>query len=132
MEEKPRNKREIEAVDDEYLQWVADACSSEPRMNYKQLSVHVLGKEENYLYSLRSRYPQLKEMMRQTVLNRFQEMAQAAQQVIYDLAVSAESESVRLASARDIMSRGNYDPVAKVENTNKDITVELNLDEDTD
>lgn len=131
MEEfKPSETRN--EIDDVYLQWVADICATQPRMNYKQLSANVLKKDENYLYNLRNRHPQLKEMMRQTVLDKFQEMAQIAQDVIFELATTAESETVRLSSARDIMSRGSYDAVAKVENTNKDITVELNFDEDID
>lgn len=124
-------KRNVAAIDDEYLQEVADICANHPRMTYKQLSVDILGQAENYLYDLRSRHPQLKEMMRQTTLDRFEELAKLAQQTIIDLMVNSENDNVRLASAKDYLSRGAYDAVQKVENTNKDITVELvNDDED--
>lgn len=54
-----------------------------------------------------------------------QEIAAEAKQTQLDLMRNAQSENVRSNIAKDFLSRAGYDATTKVENTNREIVVEL-------
>ena len=125
------NKRASrEEITDEYLREIAKVCSDNPRKTFQDISIE-MGFAKSYIHTLRYRYPQLVEMTDQLTRDRFKELARLGLETTMELMVSAESESVRLNAAREFMSRAGYDAKQVIEQTNKDITVELvNEDED--
>lgn len=124
------NKRASrEKITDEYLREIAEICSNNPRKTFQDISIE-MGFAKSYIHTLRGRYPQLVEMTDELTRDRFKELARLGLETTMELMVSAESESVRLNAAKEFMSRAGYDAVQKVENTNKEITIELIKDED--
>lgn len=122
-------RQERHKVDDEYLESIAELCANNPEMSFASISTELLGFSEGYIRNLRHKYPQLRKMTDYKVNEKFKEAAIKAQNRIEHL-LFAESETVSLQAAKDILSRAGYDAVAKVENTNKEITIELFDDED--
>ena len=112
----------------EYLEEIAKLCVV-PGKSYKQVGLD-LGKSESYISNLRRDYPELVEMTDNLMRQRFKELAVEATAQIANLMHGAESETVRLNAAKEIVSKAGYDAVQKVENTNKEITIELIKDED--
>lgn len=110
-------------ITDEYLEEVAHLCAHSG-IGYRQLSKE-MGYAEGYLYDLRRRYPQLIEMTDNAMREKFKELSASGIEETYRLMLNAESEAVRLNAAKEILSRAGYDAVQKVENTNKEITVEF-------
>lgn len=122
------NKRaSTEKITDEYLQEIAAICSDNPRKTFQDISIE-MGFGKSYIHTLRSRYPQLVEMTDQLTKDRFKELARLGLETTMELMISAESETVRLNAAKEFMSRAGYDAKTVVENTNKDIVVELKKD----
>lgn len=115
-------------ITEEYLQHMADLCSR-PGVSFKQVSLD-LGKAENYIRQLRYEYPELVEMTDNRIRERFKEMSNSATNKLYELMEGAANENVQLNAAKEILSKAGYDAVQKVENTNKEIVVELFDDED--
>lgn len=107
----------------EYLDDIAKLCAYSGK-TYAEISKEI-GKNEEYIYTLRSRYPYLVEKTDEFMAERFKEMASAGLEETIRLMTEADSEVVRLNAAKDILSRAGYDSVKRVENTNKEITVEL-------
>jgi phage terminase small subunit len=61
----------------------------------------------------------LQKERRERIQNRLATMAEKSAEMLFDLAVNAESENVRLNAIRDILDRGGYKPTDKVENKNE-------------
>lgn len=119
-----------ETITDEYLRQIAEICSDNPRKTFREISID-LGYAESYIRTLRSKHPRLVEMTDQLTRDRFKELARVGLDTTMELMVGAESETVRLNAAKEFMSRAGYDAKQVIEQTNKDITVELvNDDED--
>ena len=119
-----RKRVSVEKITDEYLRQIAEICSDNPRKTFQDISIE-LGYKKSYIRDLRYKYPQLVEMTDQLTRDRFKELARVGLDTTMELMVSAESETVRLNAARDILSRGGYDAKTVVENTNKEILVEI-------
>lgn len=111
-------------IDDEYLEEIATICANASRKTFKQISED-MGFEGNYIYTLRRRYPQLITMTDEKIKSRFKEMSADGTHKLYELMMNAESESVQLNAAKEILSRAGYDAVQKTETTNKEIIVEI-------
>jgi phage terminase small subunit len=61
----------------------------------------------------------LQKERRERIQNRLATMAEKTAEMLFDLAVNAESENVRLTAIRDILDRSGYKPTDKVENKNE-------------
>lgn len=128
MEDKKDKYANRVVVDEEYLQNVAEMCSV-PGKSFKQVSLD-MGKAESYVHNLRNKFPELVEMTDNRIRERFKEMSNSATNKLYELMEGAANENVQLNAAKEILSKAGYDAVQKVENTNKEIVVELFSDED--
>lgn len=125
-----KKRASMEKITDEYLREIAEICSDNPRKTFQDISIE-LGYKKSYIRDLRYKYPQLVEMTDQLTRDRFKELARVGLEATMELMVGAESETVRLNAAKEFMSRAGYDAKQVIEQTNKDITVELvNDDED--
>lgn len=122
-----KKARPVDKITDEYLDTIAEYCSDNPRKTFAELS-RELGYASSYIHNLRSRHPYLVERTDFLTRDRFKELARLGLETTLELMISAESETVRLNAAREFLSRAGYDAKTVVENTNKDIVVELKKD----
>lgn len=53
------------------------------------------------------------------ILSRLATMAEKAVEMLYELAMNAESESVRLTALRDVLDRAGFKPTDKLEQKNE-------------
>jgi hypothetical protein len=62
---------------------------------------------------------ELQKERRERIQNRLAAMAEKAAEMMFDLAVNAESENVRLSAIKDILDRSGYKATDKVEQKNE-------------
>lgn len=62
---------------------------------------------------------ELHKERRERIQNRLAAMAEKSAEMVFDLAMNAESENVRLAAIKDILDRGGYKATDRVEQKNE-------------
>lgn len=115
---------------EERLIQFADFIVSCGDMSYANIS-RGLDREERYVSNVLYTYPKLKELVRERRQAWFDEQMSLAQKVYLNALIDPEVPwTNKLATAKDIMSKAGYDATRKVENTNREVVVEIDLDED--
>ena len=62
---------------------------------------------------------ELQKVRRERIQDRLAAMAEKAAEMVYELAIRAESENVRLTALRDILDRAGYKATERVEKKNE-------------
>jgi hypothetical protein len=83
---------------------------------YAESSAHAEASRLLKNVKVREYLGELHKERRERILNRLGTMVEKSVEMLFELAMNAESESVRLASIRDLLDRAGFKPVDRVEN----------------
>ncbi|WP_419954779.1 terminase small subunit [Neobacillus niacini] len=86
---------------------------------YGEKGAHAEASRQLKNVKVRGYLEELQKERRERLQNRLAAMAEKTVGMLFDLAVNAESENVRLTAIRDILDRGGYKATDKVEQKNE-------------